>query len=380
MEDIKYLFKQIKIISNKNAEILDMTGTRFNIFKICGVNHYENTHSAILAEFLSPSGSHSLKSKLLECFIKLYGNDHIKGNFDCDTAIVITEYSTDKGRIDIFIKDNQENALIIENKIYSVDQREQLKRYDSYAKNKYKNYQIFYLTLWGSNADDQSGESVSYTSISYQEHIIEWLEQCVRAAVHYPMVRETINQYSNHLKTLTNQDMDTKNNEELIKMIVDNPSYINSALQVSQIWKSCKYEIINRLKPHIRSIAEDLKMELFIGEYFGVNSKDVGFSFRKPEWGFSILFWFQQDYEKLSVGIDTWGIPEDEKNSAEKTERLKQFLEGYTINKYIYINWIWGTRFEVWSECPWEEKLKKMPDEIKKITDVILKKLLAFEN
>lgn len=54
MENIRNLLNQIKSITNKNDEILDATGARFNMFKICGVNHYENTHSAILAEFLHP--------------------------------------------------------------------------------------------------------------------------------------------------------------------------------------------------------------------------------------------------------------------------------------------------------------------------------------
>lgn len=50
MEKIQNLLNQVKIINQKNNEILDATGARFNIFKVCGVNHYENTHSAIIKE------------------------------------------------------------------------------------------------------------------------------------------------------------------------------------------------------------------------------------------------------------------------------------------------------------------------------------------
>lgn len=56
MDRINNLLNQVSIIGKKNAEILDATGGRFNMFRICGVNHYENTHSAILTEFLNPKG------------------------------------------------------------------------------------------------------------------------------------------------------------------------------------------------------------------------------------------------------------------------------------------------------------------------------------
>ena len=50
MNKIKSLLRQVNTIKKKNDEILDATGNRFNMFRICGVNHYENTHSAIIAE------------------------------------------------------------------------------------------------------------------------------------------------------------------------------------------------------------------------------------------------------------------------------------------------------------------------------------------
>ena len=66
MNNIQNLLKQIQLLQKKNNEILDATGARFNMFRICGVNHYENTHSAIIKEFLDPNGSHSLKDELIE--------------------------------------------------------------------------------------------------------------------------------------------------------------------------------------------------------------------------------------------------------------------------------------------------------------------------
>lgn len=219
MEKIKTLLHQVAIINRKNEEILDATGGRFNIFQICGVNHYENTHSAILAEFLNPNGSHGLSSKLLDCFFDTLGELFIIQNFNSEKSRVRVEHSTEEGRIDILIEDNRKNVIIIENKIYANDQPEQLKRYNRYAQKNYKEYQIFYLTLFGEKATKQSGEGVNYLPISHKEHVINWLEKCVAIASRYPIVRETIIQYINHLKQLTNQDMDTRNKEEIVGIL-----------------------------------------------------------------------------------------------------------------------------------------------------------------
>ncbi|MDH6312402.1 hypothetical protein M2137_001172 [Parabacteroides sp. PFB2-10] len=227
MEDkIRNLLNQVDIVSRKNSEILDATGGRFNIFRICGVNHYENTHSAIIAEFLNPKGSHGLGAKLLECFVNLLEID----DFDCSNAHVFTEYPTDyyvldieKGRIDILVESGGK-SIILENKIYAEDQWEQLKRYDTFAKRKYSagNYHVYYLTLEGNEASCESHCGISYNSISYKAEIIDWLEKCVEIAVRFPIVRETIIQYINHLKQLTNQDMDARNQSEIVEILMNN--------------------------------------------------------------------------------------------------------------------------------------------------------------
>ncbi|RZJ85080.1 MAG: DUF91 domain-containing protein, partial [Chryseobacterium sp.] len=195
MQEIKNLLNQVNIITKKNAEILDATGGRFNMFKVCGVNHYENTHSGILAEFLNPGGTHGLRFRLLECFIETLGEYFTIQNFNFERSRVRTEHSTEEGRIDILLEDNQNKAIIIENKIYALDQPEQLKRYNRYAQTYKNGYQIFYLTLFGTDASWQSCEGVPYLSISYRENIIKWLEKCVAISSRHPIVRETIIQY-----------------------------------------------------------------------------------------------------------------------------------------------------------------------------------------
>jgi hypothetical protein len=89
MENIRKTLSEIEVIRVRNEAILDATGGRFNMFRVVGVNHYENTHSGIIAEFLNPNGSHGLKDKFLREFI----NQTIPKDFsfDCNKALVNTD-------------------------------------------------------------------------------------------------------------------------------------------------------------------------------------------------------------------------------------------------------------------------------------------------
>jgi hypothetical protein len=284
MDKLKNLLNQVSIISKKNDEILDATGGRFNMFRVCGVNHYENTHSAILAEFLNPNGTHGLKSQLLECFIETLDEYFTIHKFNCENARVRTEHSTPEGRIDILIENEQrEKAIIIENKIYADDQWEQLKRYNKYAEATYRkeNYQILYLTLWGDEASTQSGDGVSYLPISYKENIINWLEKCVAIASRFPMVRETIIQYINHLKQLTNQDMDRKNQDEITDVL----SKIENLKAAKIIYQNYSATFDSIIEKGFNSKMEEFAKQKGL-EYHYEKSEEqyVRFHFTNPLW------------------------------------------------------------------------------------------------
>jgi hypothetical protein len=257
------------------------------MFNILGVNHYENTHSAIIAEFLNPKGSHGLREKFLTEFV----NQNLPENFtfDCKSAIVQTErYLGDLGRLDLIIEQNdKKKALIIENKIYANDQSEQLKRYNEYAKTKYSkgNYIILYLTLEGIEASNNSSEDVEYLTISYSRNIINWLEECAKISLRYPLVRETINQYINHLKQLTNQDMDTKNQQEIVE-IITKKEYADNVAAIYNNHNAWQKAIINNyLKPALSELASEKNLLFDDNEMDRLDAKDSGFSFYKNEWG-----------------------------------------------------------------------------------------------
>ena len=112
------LLNQIAIWSNREQMVRHekyKRGESFNIFKACGVDHYEVTHSSIIAEFLNPKGSHGQGTLFVEAFIeKLKLQDF---DFSLNDIVVSTEYVIPNGRFDIIIYNGDKQAIIIENKI-----------------------------------------------------------------------------------------------------------------------------------------------------------------------------------------------------------------------------------------------------------------------
>ena len=210
-------------------------GEAFNVFSVLKMESNETvTHSAFLAELFNPHGSHGCGSAFLEAFLRQVAQDIDislinlnEAEIEVEKAIGCkNEEATEGGRIDITI--NIGNRLfIIENKIYAQDQIHQLLRYDNYAKSSHKEYKLFYLTLDGKNASDASttdaqGNKAKYIPLSYKDHILEWLLQCIRIAYNKPLVRETLIQYIEIIKKLTHQDVDTNFSEEVVGAALDN--------------------------------------------------------------------------------------------------------------------------------------------------------------
>jgi hypothetical protein len=239
-ERIKHLLQNVAVIQKKYDEIAKITGENFNIFSVIKMESKEvRTHSAFIGELLNPKGTHGLKDEPLKIFVDMLNSkfkeaDTIdvdakskeeKFKIDKESAITTVEKyigftnedKTEGGRIDIIVEDKDKNAIIIENKIYAIEQTNQLIRYNNYSKNS----PILYLTLDGTAPSSAEGltENSHYFNISYKEHIKEWLELCLKEAVEYPMLREVIKQYIYLIKKLTKQTKNNEMNQEIKKLI-----------------------------------------------------------------------------------------------------------------------------------------------------------------
>ena len=379
ISQVQNLLTQVDTITKKNSQIIDADGSRFNLFRIFGVDHYENTHSAIIAELLNPNGTHGLKHKFIQCFVENLNLNKII-DFNFENCIVITEFQTPNGRFDILIRDTNNKAIIIENKIYASDQWEQLKRYDNFAKAEYRegNYLLLYLTLSGNEASLQSSQNVTYYQISYSIDIIEWLYKCVEIAARFPIVRESIVQYINHLKKLTNQDMDAKNKEEIIKLLTK-PENIEAAFFISQNMSSIKEDIVNK---HFNRALEEIKNELNLVSLEPLKTNVIysGFGFEVPNWKyFKIYFEFDgSNYMKLGYMLKLKN--NEVKCSPEVINGLKSHFKKHNNNSSLPLGWTYMDKYQDWNVDAMKAILSgEMKTIIKDITQELLNLSSKYE-
>jgi len=187
-----------KLLSDTSETVKDidtqqrLNGELFNIFSIFKVERSEvNTHSSMIAELLSPSGSHGQSDKFLILFLRtLNPGDSFTGTLN---AKVFKEKSFNKGRdrIDILI-DLKDHVFLIENKIDAEDGNEQLKRYAEVGKQSEKKWHLIYLTKYGSNAKEYSHHGVEYQRISYREDILTWLSACIEGVNAIPPIKHAL--------------------------------------------------------------------------------------------------------------------------------------------------------------------------------------------
>ncbi|MBQ6046681.1 MAG: PD-(D/E)XK nuclease family protein [Bacteroidales bacterium] len=270
MEKLNGLLKQVSEIlvqERTQREEKRGRGECFNIFEILGLQTSEvRLHSAIIAELLNPNGNHGLGDKFLKAFIDDIIAKQLSFNLDTSSTDVFVEYPigpisegyTEGGRIDILLKDKYKQTIIIENKIYAGDQKYQLLRYHNYARQcaalSNEEYVILYLTLDGGQASEDSvgKEDFRYYSISYRKDILTWLKHCLCIAVLQPLVRETIQQYINNLKTIFSI-MDNNNTEVLMNVLTSKENVETTISIIEQSWeiqKRIRANFVNQIKTY----------------------------------------------------------------------------------------------------------------------------------
>ena len=335
--ELEQLLNQIAIWANREQTVRHekyKRGESFNIFKACGVDSYEVTHSSIIAEFLNPLGSHGQGTLFLEAFMDSLNFEDF--DFAINNITVKPEMVIPNGRLDIIISNGNKQAVIIENKIYAQDQWKQLKKYDDYAKTKYPNgYRILYLTLDGHLPNDEASQAIDYILVSYKYHIVKWLTQCKFLAIDKPIIRETLHQYILHIKELTNSiDMDMTNKDEMVKVLVAN--YATTA-QIFNLKDNIeKYILEEYIFPALREIAAEYDLTFESDEDFYSKSTYNGFVMlpnNPTPW--HICFEFgKRGWGQLGVGV-VWN--KNQRNQRKAIKRLNIF--NYGPNDIWFYGW-----------------------------------------
>lgn len=251
MEKIQKLINKVEAIRQKAEKTHRKSydhGDEFDVFSVVGLWDEEvKLHSAIIAELLDPHGSHGAGDYYLKQFLHILERD----DFPLDAKRVkpnsvrrIKERNigrkaeTTGGRIDIIIEDGK-YALIIENKPGYEDQSGQLLRYHNYAKDKYVDNILVYLTKDGRKATSYSTgrKRFDYKCLSFND-ILLWLDNCSRKNSPNQNMKVIINQYKLHLKKVLGNTMDDNNSKKLLTLLTqkNNAFAVKEILSMRDLW------------------------------------------------------------------------------------------------------------------------------------------------
>lgn len=201
-----------ELINYENANAFN-----YNIFEILKIQSLEaRVHSPFLVNLLNTSASHGMGSVFLHSFLEIIGITSNERKPEEWKLIEIRDEMTldgDNGRADIFIRlsyHGKEFGIIIENKIYAIDQKGQLERYYRFLKNEAKyeegQFSLIYLTPFKSlpsrnSISDEMWDEVmkNVICLGYKKDIASWLSKCL---IHdLPnKVQIIINQYLSTIK------------------------------------------------------------------------------------------------------------------------------------------------------------------------------------
>ncbi|MGL5637748.1 MAG: PD-(D/E)XK nuclease family protein [Cetobacterium sp.] len=262
-QEYRLFFENLDLIKRK-YDILDSFTDEFNIFSILRNERDEvNLHSKFIGELFKNRNFGDIFLKMFLDSIEI----NINEKFDKD---IYLEYETPKnGRIDILLKISSQNfkkAIIIENKIDAGDQEKQIERYvEAMEKEGYTRDEIttIYLTLTGDVPSKYSLGSISneeVNNLSYKEHIISWLDQCIKEVAVVSTIRETLVQYKTLLEKLTNKG-EKKMMDELKEIILSKEKYLSVAYLIPDILTEIKRELQSKFWIELRKELKILNLK-----------------------------------------------------------------------------------------------------------------------
>lgn len=352
---------KLVVAQNERTKERYSHGELFNVFNILGLESKEvRLHSALLAELLRPNGMSGVGNAFQKAFLAILGlpeNYIVDGRVSVELSIGTTTDS-ERGRIDIIMEDGN-HAIIIENKIYAQDQQAQLLKYTNFAKNNYPyGYRLLYLTLDGKEASDDSAQGCPYQCISYKNEISKWLAECARISFDRPLVRETIRQYINLIKQLTNQSMGTLEDNKLVELVAS-PGHVAEYLMIINNQTAIENKIRLGFVTEIEKMALDMGYEIIpVGDkrtylYEGWG----GYALFKLPQNESIYFYIGGDntrkrghaYGLISLkGAQTPDSIKDEIGWTDDCSSIcytNCFPDDYS---FVAAKWLWGPNGEEW--------------------------------
>lgn len=371
---LDFLLKDIKNVLKQNQELEKLNGEHFNLFMVLDRERDEvKTHSAFISELLKPNGSHGMGNVFLRLFFNMLIQNNYLDDYS-DECINETSVEVEKSvgnildinsRLDIYIS-NRDFQICIENKIYAKDQTKQLERYKNFlVRNKSKKHLLIYLSLFGKEYNQSELRKGSeYICLSYKDEILNWLKECLKEAVDYPILRESIKQYIILIKKITHQSMSNKMQEQIQRVIL-------SDIESSEAIK-------NQYDKAIKNVTKELKAHIV--KKLNASFVDKKYKVSEQEWGqFSSIF-INSPQKEFSIGIESFN-GQGHYNGELFIGAIDFDKKNKEIN-YIKGGWINGSIEKIWDKKVLFQKLQEFANGNEQsrelIIDNIVEKIEAF--
>lgn len=318
-------------------------------------------HSGFLVSLLDTRGEHYQDDLFLKLFLQTLGLENWFG--ETKNAQVFKEYKN----IDIYIS-NGEKHIIIENKIWSGDQDEQIARYIKEIHGNssddesvsYENIAVVYLSPFGREPSPNSlclknknikwqikgdllefnENKVQYKQISYEKDILAWIEKCQKEVGNITSLNSALEFYKDIVEIITDKKESKMNIAGFFKEQKDFEIAFEICKNEDEIMRAYLANIENDIRNSVEErVGESWRTELLDGILFVENEKYsdelVGFIF-DIEWA------IEEKNKIFSCWLYMEGLSKlegyDKKNMENYKQKLQKHLSQELNGKELIIH------------------------------------------
>jgi hypothetical protein len=266
LENISKLISEVSIRRKTFDQFKKKYGSLLapDFFVMDYLHNYETGLSSILAELLNPKGSHAQGTLFIESFLNVIGlDDNWKDGVE--NVELKSEVSTDYGRPDIVIEYKDGRVIIIENKPWASDQKDQLQRYTGYGEAQYKNWVLIYISNnEPTSIENDKRESLEkdrkFKQIRYDKEIVSWLEQ-TSSKVKPLHLRVFLEEICRWIDKNINGSVPMEESREIVEAITKDPDSLKSAFYIYKTFPEVQDYLISKLNKELPKRLEKKRLE-----------------------------------------------------------------------------------------------------------------------
>jgi len=364
----KNYFEKIKKFKNEQDKQKQRGLNNYNILtSVLSKSDEVRLHSRMIFSLLDINGTHYQSSLFLDKFLNILNIKNFKLN--TQNCSIYKEYQN----IDLYITDGDKH-IIIENKVYAKDQKNQIKRYIEIIQDENnglatKDILVIYLSIdkkepsayslgnlkIENNFIKRESEKIAlFKSIHYKNEILEWLQSSQYEVQNITNLNEVFNQYIDVVKMLNNQYKDKV--MSLSNYIKENESIYKIAVEIQSALPKARKNIIDSFFTKIIFSLQSTLGEGWEVKLIGDLSKRYSFPLRiyKKKWintkGNNLIFGFEfnkNNYYDGYFGIVRKNDKVDIRNDV--AVKFENELKDLNFNLKIsawWLHWEWLPNFD----------------------------------